>query len=233
MYNENFYTQLIKSVFLLAGEILLKEDDINVVFYDARSNLEPGTLTYDGLKKLFSDKIVADLNGLLTLGYTEFAKIASARSYNFCAETRPRIVKRYTAFIYPSGEYGRLYFTVRESENTEDIISFQLKKSTVNFNINDIIYVGYGNHCVEIHKTEECINMFSISFADAADVFLKHKNFVRSYKNCLVNMDKVKCIENDLFVMTNGENISIPKRRLKEIKKAYEEYVVLYQKKEA
>lgn len=227
MYNENFYAQLVKSVFVLAGEIILKENDLNVNFYDARSDLELGTLTLDGLKNLFSEKIVTDLNGLLLLGYADFSKIASARSYNFCAETRPRIVKRYTAFIYPSGEKGKLYFTVRESENTEDIISFQLKKSTVNFNINDIVYIGYGNHCVEIHKTDECINMFSISFADAADVFLRHKNFVRSYKNCLVNMDKVKCIENDLFVMTNGENISIPKRRLKEIKKTYEEYVIL------
>ena len=116
---------------------------------------------------------------------------------------------------------------MREAENTEDIITFHLKKSTVNFNINDIIYVGYGNHCVEIHKTEECINMFSISFADAADVFLKHKNFIRSYKNCLVNMDKVKYVDNDLFVMDNGEVISIPKRRLKEIKKIYSEYVIL------
>ena len=227
MYNENFYAQLVKSVFALAGEILLKENDINVTFYEARSDLEPGTLTFDGLKQLFSEKIVTDLNGLLTLGYADFSKISSARSFNFCAETRPRIVKRYTAYIYPSGENGKLYFTVRESENTENIISFQLKKSSVNFNINDILYIGYGNHCVEIHKTEECINMFSISFADAADVFLRHKNFVRSYKNCLVNMDKVKCIENDLFVMTNGENVPIPKRRLKEIKKTYEEYVIL------
>ena len=62
MYNEKFYTQLIKSVFLLAGEILLKEDDINVIFYDARSDLEPGTLTYDGLKKLFSDSLTVKYN---------------------------------------------------------------------------------------------------------------------------------------------------------------------------
>ena len=40
-------------------------------------------------------------------------------------------------------------------------------------------------------------------------------------------MDKVKCIENYLFVMTNNEVISIPKRRLKEIKNIYKEYVIL------
>jgi len=224
---ENFYAQLVKSVFLLAGEIRLEENDIRVIFHEARSDLKPATLSFRGLKKLFSDKIVTDLDGIMNLSYRDFSKITSAKSYNFCAETRPKIVQRYTAVIYPSCESGKLFFTMREAENTEDIITFNLKKSTVNFNISDILYVGYGNHCVEIHKTEECINMFSISFSDAADVFLRHKNFIRSYKNCLVNMDKVKCIENDLFVMTNGEVISIPKRRLKEIRKIYEEYVIL------
>lgn len=224
---ENFYTQLVKSVFLLTGEIIIDENDAVFKFYNARSDLNPGTLSFEGLKKLFADRIVTDLNGIVKLSKNDFLSLNSAKSYNFCAETRPKIVKRYTAIIYPSGEKGRLFFTMREAENTEDIITFHLKKSTVNFNISDILYVGYGNHCVEIHKTEECINMFSISFADAADVFLKHKNFIRSYKNCLVNMDKVKYIDNDLFVMDNGEVISIPKRRLKEIKKNYEEYVIL------
>ncbi len=224
---ENFYTQLVKSVFLLTGEIIIDENDAVFKFYNARSDLNPGTLSFEGLKKLFADRIVTDLNGIVKLSKNDFLSLNSAKSYNFCAETRPKIVQRYTAIIYPSGEKGRLFFTMREAENTEDIITFHLKKSTVNFNISDILYVGYGNHCVEIHKTEECINMFSISFADAADVFLKHKNFIRSYKNCLVNMDKVKYIDNDLFVMDNGEVISIPKRRLKEIKKNYEEYVIL------
>lgn len=224
---ENFYDRLVKSIFLLAGEIVLTENDAIVSFYDARSDLKPEVLSLDGLKQLLTDKIITDLDGILKLSYSDFASITSAKTFAFSAQTRPRIVRRYTAVIYPSEEKNRLYFTVRETENTENIITFQLKKNSVNFNIDDIIYIGYGNHCVQMHKADECISMFSISFSDAADVFLKHKNFVRSYKNCLVNMDKVKCIENDLFVMTNNEVISIPKRRLKEIKNIYKEYVIL------
>ncbi|MBQ2896819.1 MAG: LytTR family transcriptional regulator [Clostridia bacterium] len=224
---ENFYDRLVKSLFLLAGEIFLNEGNTSIHFYDARSDLKPEVLSLEGLKELLSDKITTDLNGISKLTYSDFAAINSAKTFLFCAQTRPKIVRRYTAVIYPSGEKNRLYFTVRETDNTENIITFQLKKSSVNFNINDILYIGYGNHCVQIHKADECISMFSISFPDAADVFLKHKNFVRSYKNCLVNMDKVKCIENDLFVMTNNEVISIPKRRLKEIKNIYKEYVIL------
>ena len=225
--NEIFYDRLVKSIFLLAGEIVLDKENTSVRFYDARSDLKPEVLSLEGLRKLLSEKIITDLNGILKLTYDDFHAIKRATTFAFSAQTRPRIVRRYTAVIYPSEDNNRLYFTVRETENTENIITFQLKKSSANFNINDILYIGYGNHCVQIHKADECINMFSISFSDAADVFLKHKNFVRSYKNCLVNMDKVKCIENDLFVMTNGEVISIPKGRLKEIKNIYKEYVIL------
>ena len=40
-------------------------------------------------------------------------------------------------------------------------------------------------------------------------------------------MDKVQKIENDAFVMNNGDIISIPKRRLKEIKNSYNKYMLL------
>ena len=38
-------------------------------------------------------------------------------------------------------------------------------------------------------------------------------------------MDKVVRVENDSFIMTNNDVIAIPKRRLKEIKNIYKEYL--------
>ena len=114
--------------------------------------------------------------------------------------------------------------TVTDYEHSDNTITLMFKKNAVNIRLSDILYVDYGNHSVEIHSTGGCSSFFSVSFSDVADRLLKHDNFLRSYKNCLVNMDRIAQVAYDAFIMDNGVSISIPKRRLKEIKKYYDDY---------
>ena len=69
--------------------------------------------------------------------------------------------------------------------------------------------------------------VLTVTFADAAESVLKNRCFLRSYKNCVVNMDRIKGVDGDSFIMDNGDVISIPKRRLRDIKSEYDTYLAL------
>ena len=103
-------------------------------------------------------------------------------------------------------------------------------KTAVSIRISDICYVDYENHSVLIHTETEIKRFFSVTFAEVASSLENRGDFLRSYKNCLVNLEKVGRIEDDSFIMKNGDIISIPKRRAREIKGAYAEYVSARQK---
>lgn len=121
----------------------------------------------------------------------------------------------------------KYYLTVEKSALANDTITFMFKKNAVNVNLSDIIYVDYGNHSVEVHTASGKMSFFSVRFEDAARTLLDNQNFLRSYKNCIVNMDRIISYDDDSFLMENDVHISIPKRRKKDILKAYNDYLLM------
>ena len=149
------------------------------------------------------------------------------RSYCCTEQVKPNVIRQYVLSLYPQKEDGKILVTVSKTQISDSLITLMFKKNAVNLKLEDILYVDYGNHSVEVHTDKGSNSFFSVSFADVADELLKHQRFVRSYKNCIVNMDRVVSTKNDSFLMDNGDRISIPKRRLKQIKRTYEEYRIV------
>lgn len=121
----------------------------------------------------------------------------------------------------------KYYLTVEKSAAANETVTFMFKKNAVNVKLSDIIYVDYGNHSVEVHTAGGKMSFFSVRFEDAAKILLENQNFLRSYKNCIVNMDRIISYEKDAFLMENDVHISIPKRRKKDILKAYNDYLLM------
>lgn len=137
---------------------------------------------------------------------------------------KERTVKKAVLTFCPKVSEQKVFIAVNISAFSNKNMTVTINKVERVIDLESIIYVGYGNHRVEFYTEKENIMVSSINFAQAAETLLRHSNFIRSYKNCIINMDKVKKIEDDAFLMKTNDILSIPKRRLREIKAAYSDY---------
>lgn len=177
--------------------------------------------TFDGLDSS-AEEIIAGL--LSESSLCEILEGEVVKKTCFKVQRKHNIYNKYVVSFYPVKHNESIYVTVADNEYTDNTITLMFKKNAVNIRLSDILYVDYGNHSVDVHSIQGMSSFFSVSFSDVADMLLKHDNFLRSYKNCIVNMDRIISITEDSFIIENGESISIPKRRLKEIKKYFEDY---------
>lgn len=221
------YSQLINKLFVSSGYIDI--DSLKVFIYSLNGIdiAPPSCYDVSYIKDFAENNIITDLNGLMLIDQKKLREIASKSqnsNYSFTCEFRKNIIFKYSLCLLPSGNDSVLYFTVSQLHASDNSISLMYNKSQITFKYSDIIYIGYGNHCVEIYTENGVTKFFSIIFNDIAAKVLELPNFIRSYKNCIVNMDRVSHISKDTFVMDNGDVISIPKRKVREIKNIYFEY---------
>ena len=218
MTPQSFYERLVRRIFGVTAVIDLCPREVTFEYVSTDSSLCQKTVSLAEARKLLSEYVSFDTNGVLNMTYEDLLSVYkdTYRKKSFLLSCDPA-----------EGE-KKIYVTVSESESSEKVLTFKSKKTEVSFDMQKIVYVGYGNHCVEFYFSDSgCSRLFNVLFCDIADVLLQHKNFVRSYKNCIVNMDKVGHISNDCFIMSDGSNIPIPKRRCKDIMHTYGEYMIL------
>lgn len=224
-----FYADLTKTVLFAASEIIPAKGIVRVHHLRNTRHIRDGGAEYP-LHALLEDlktRVMLDGSGLFDMDAEDFAALLHAgvqKNFLVTMEELPNIIHRYLLVLVPVREKGSIYVIVMENAENDEAITLMVKKAPQLFRSQDIIYVDYGNHSVEIHGEGTIQRFFSVSFADVAETLLRKPNFIRSYKNCVVNMDYVRNIEHDAFMLTNGENVAIPKRRLKAICDAYEEY---------
>jgi len=226
-----FCKQMLDHLYKITVNINVADRKALVVSYREDDSIVGRELSLEGFADNF-DELDAEarekLSELLSAAsLSEVYNSGAVKKICFTVQPKHNIYDKYTIALYPDRREGKIYMTVVDYELTDNVISLMFKKHTVNINLADIFYVDYGNHSVEMHTVNGRSSFFSVSFSDVADRLLKHRNFLRSYKNCIVNMDHVRSITDDMFILDNGESISIPKRRLKEIKRSYDNYQLM------
>ncbi len=232
MTPQSFYERLVRRIFCVTAVIDLCPREVTFEYVSTDSSLCQKTVSLAEARKLLSEYVSFDTNGVLNMTYEDLLSVYKdtyrKKSFLLSCEVKRNVLKKYIMSLYPAEGEKKIYVTVSESESSEKVLTFKSKKTEVSFDMQKIVYVGYGNHCVEFYFSDSgCSRLFNVLFCDIADVLLQHKNFVRSYKNCIVNMDKVGHISNDCFIMSDGSNIPIPKRRCKDIMHTYGEYMIL------
>lgn len=224
---EEFCSELVRRLFDAVMEI--SADGGTVYMHECRlaEEIEGKEFLFDELKRRIHKRIVTDAGGLTALtseGVRALIRAGSVkRSYAFSMMTARGAIKRYTLTVVPSGR-GTLFAVLEENAAADETLTLMQNKTAVGIRISDICYVDYENHSVLIHTDRETLRFFSVTFAEVAALIEGRGKFLRSYKNCLVNPEKVERVADDSFVMRNGDIISIPKRRAREIKGAYAEY---------
>ena len=224
----NFYRELTQQLFYSVAEIFPAEEKVLVHYVKDNPDFCLKSLSKAELELEFGEKILKNDEKSIDFDFfSDILKQNIPKNIGLSVQTRPDILEYFILSLYPADDKKKLYATLNKAKCSSESITFVSKKSPVSYRLSDILYISYGNHCVEIHTENNTQKLFYIGFSDAADILLTHNNFLRSYKNCVLNMDKVQKIEDDAFVMNNSDIISIPKRRLKEIKNSYNKYMLL------
>lgn len=96
----------------------------------------------------------------------------------------------------------------------------------VRIRLRDISHVTLSRNTLLLYTQEGTEKVYS-SFGDFAPQLLSDGRFLQCYHGCIINMDYVAQLEENCFVMANGERIQMRKRGAPAIKSAYYDY--LYQ----
>lgn len=88
----------------------------------------------------------------------------------------------------------------------------------------DILYADYSNHYVQIHTESRIVRTY-MKFSEFEKILADCGEFLSCYRCIIVNMDRIKKVDDLFFLLCNGEYIPINRKRVKEIKACYVEYV--------
>lgn len=91
--------------------------------------------------------------------------------------------------------------------------------------LNDIIYCDIDRHYVCIHAHRMGVLKFRMTFQKLTDLLLPFNQFLACYRGCIINMARVKKMEELNFCMNNGERIPFRKKEQAILKKIYTDYL--------
>lgn len=90
--------------------------------------------------------------------------------------------------------------------------------------LSEILYADYSNHYVQIH-TESAIISTYMNFPRMEEMLAPYSEFLSCYRCIVVNMNKIKKVDGFFFLISNGEYIPINRKKAKEIKSKYVDYI--------
>lgn len=202
------------------------------VFYSGRELIEKG-IEIVKYSIIFLDINMKDVNGIVTAQnirkYTDESYIVFVTAYiDYSLEGY-----KVNATRYIIKNSITLYESIHECLNTIlDRMKFVIKKKIFKFNegekeihINRIVYIESKLHRLEFHILEESLTVYSMyETLNKLEPEMVPLGFLRVHQSYLVNMRHIQCITANYVILTDNQNISIPKARYKHVKSAFVEY---------
>lgn len=88
----------------------------------------------------------------------------------------------------------------------------------------NIFYIDInGNHHLSIHLADKTLCVAN-SYSEVWEILSKDDRFLECYHRVIVNMDYVKSMASDDFILLNDESVPISQRKKKEVKVKYMRY---------
>lgn len=113
--------------------------------------------------------------------------------------------------------------SIRKKMNDgENKLSFSFGNEDYCINCNEILFIEVMGRKITIHSENGVYR--SVGSLKELQSKIESSNFFKTHQSFLVNMDKIKKIDNQNVYMTNDAAIPISRLRLQEFKKAYLEY---------
>ena len=89
----------------------------------------------------------------------------------------------------------------------------------------DILYAEHFKHCIHIHCTDKSEKSVRSTFAEFVMLFDDGDNFFVCNRGIIVNLEHIRDMNGNEFVLDNGEKISISRSLVKSAKSTFGEYI--------
>lgn len=104
-------------------------------------------------------------------------------------------------------------------------IELETGGASVRILLNDIIYCDVAGHYVQVHTERMGLQRFRMTFLNLTVLLNPYKNFLPCYRGCIINMMKVKKIQELSFCMDNGERIPFRKKEQTLLMRSYSDFL--------
>ena len=92
----------------------------------------------------------------------------------------------------------------------------------------DIVYTDYHNHYVYFHCSSTAeVRRTYMSQNEIEDLLCSRPGFATCSRGIIVDFDKIRRFTDSVLSMQNGDTVPVSRRRLREVKDAYAEYVFI------
>lgn len=91
--------------------------------------------------------------------------------------------------------------------------------------LKEIVYCDRDGHYVQLHTGEQGVKRFRMSFEALTELLFPYPWFLSCYRGCIVNMKRVRCLNELDFEMDTGQRVAFRKKERAEIEKRYSEFL--------
>ena len=101
----------------------------------------------------------------------------------------------------------------------------ELASDSLRIKLCDILYAEHFKHCIHIHCTDKSEKSVRSTFAEFVMLFDDGDNFFVCNRGIIVNLEHIRDMNGNEFVLDNGERISISRSLVKSAKSTFGEYI--------
>lgn len=127
---------------------------------------------------------------------------------------------------YSDSELDMLLDEISQKISVEEkYIEIPSANGSLRVKLCDILYAEHFKHCIHIHCTDKSEKSVRSTFAEFVRPFDDGDNFFVCSRGVIVNLEHIKDMNSNEFVLDNGERISISRSLVKSAKSTFGEYI--------
>ena len=127
---------------------------------------------------------------------------------------------------YSDDELDMLLDEISQKISVEEkYIEIPSASDSLRIKLCDILYAEHFKHCIHIHCTDKSEKSVRSTFAEFVMLFDDGDNFFVCNRGIIVNLEHIRDMNGNEFVLDNGERISISRSLVKSAKSTFSEYI--------
>lgn len=184
----------------------------NIVFLDINMDEIDGVTTAKKLREVSKDAFIIFVTVNVDYAFEGYALDVTRYLLKENCNLRDSIVECLDAIIQ------KMNYTVIKK-------SFKFSDNEKQISLDRLLYVESKLHKLEFHVMEEDMTLYSMyETLNAIESELKDYGFIRIHQSFLVNLKYISNVMRYKVMLTNGDELIIPKARYKEVKDAFIEF---------
>lgn len=109
-------------------------------------------------------------------------------------------------------------------ESLPSFIEVRENRCQIKIMVDDILYVDVDSHYLQIHTVSRIIRTYK-RFRDFYPILENYSQFLCCYRNVMVNMNRVKDVNDEDFIMDNDDHVPMRRQAKVELRQLYENYM--------